>query len=71
MTYVNSVNTIEIDFADRISSAFQGMFSNIAKARLARRTVRELSALSSRELEDLGLNRSMIKSVARQTAYGL
>jgi len=37
--------------------------------RLYPQTVSELSALSGRELADLGLNRSEIKRVAYQAAY--
>jgi len=37
--------------------------------RLYRQTVNELSALTSRDLADLGLNRSEIKRVAYQAAY--
>ncbi|WP_170478821.1 DUF1127 domain-containing protein [Ruegeria arenilitoris] len=36
--------------------------------RVYRQTVNELSALSNRELADLGLNRSMIRRVAMQAA---
>ncbi len=38
--------------------------------RTYRRTIRELSDLSDRALADLGLSRSMIKSIAREAAYG-
>lgn len=41
----------------------------IARYRLYRETLNELSALSNRELADLGLNRSMIKRLAYQAAY--
>ncbi|OED48780.1 DUF1127 domain-containing protein [Leisingera sp. S232] len=37
--------------------------------RLYRQTVNELSALTARDLADLGLNRSEIKRVAYQAAY--
>ncbi len=33
-----------------------------------RETVRELSLLSNRELDDLGISRFQIESIARQTA---
>lgn len=35
-----------------------------------RKTVSELSTLSSRELADLGLSRSAIKGIAYEVAYG-
>ncbi|MGR3343872.1 MAG: DUF1127 domain-containing protein [Paracoccaceae bacterium] len=71
MTYVGPVNTIEIDLANRIASAFRGIVGNIAKSMVARRTARELSALSTRELDDLGISRASITSVANKAAFGL
>ncbi|SEP23079.1 Uncharacterized conserved protein YjiS, DUF1127 family [Salinihabitans flavidus] len=41
----------------------------LRKRHAFRKTVTELSALSDRELADLGLNRSAIRSVAYQAAY--
>ena len=35
-----------------------------------RRTVRELNALTEREMTDLGIHPSMITEVAREAAYG-
>ncbi len=69
MTYINTVNTIEIDLANRIANSFQGLFGDIAKNRLARRTMRELNALSTRELDDLGIARKNIKTVAFTAAF--
>lgn len=40
----------------------------IAAYRLYRATLAELSALSDRDLSDLGLHRSMIEDVAREAA---
>ncbi|MEM9523233.1 MAG: DUF1127 domain-containing protein [Pseudomonadota bacterium] len=38
--------------------------------RLYRQTLSELRSLSNRELTDLGLNRSMLRSVAVDAVYG-
>jgi uncharacterized protein YjiS (DUF1127 family) len=38
--------------------------------RIYRKTLAELSMLTRRELSDLGLNRSMLKNVALEAAYG-
>ena len=35
-----------------------------------RRTVRELNALSDREMSDLGIARIQVEDVAREAAYG-
>lgn len=40
-----------------------------ARRKIYRETLRELSALSARDLNDLGLNRSEIRRVAYQAAY--
>lgn len=69
MTYVNTVNTIEIDFADRIASVFQGLFADFSKSRLAHKTARVLNSLSTRELDDLGIARKDIKAVATRAAF--
>jgi uncharacterized protein YjiS (DUF1127 family) len=41
-----------------------------AKRRIYRQTMRELNALSTRELTDLGISRSMISRIAMEAAYG-
>ncbi len=42
-----------------------------ARHRLFRQTVNELSDLSDRELDDLGLHRSMIRGAAYRATYDL
>ncbi|MGB1235744.1 MAG: DUF1127 domain-containing protein [Planktomarina sp.] len=50
-----------------------GLFANLqdafAKRRLYNQTLNELQNLNDRELDDLGLSRYNIKSVAYETAY--
>ncbi|WGI22968.1 DUF1127 domain-containing protein [Amylibacter sp. IMCC11727] len=56
-----------------LSNLFTPVFSAIEAAvqyRAYRKTVSELNNLSSKELDDLGLNRSAIKSVAMEAVYG-
>ncbi len=50
------------------SSAIEALKVRFIRHRMYRQTVNELSDLSTRELADLGLHRSMIKRVAQQAA---
>ena len=43
---------------------------NAAKRKVFRTTFNELQNLTSRELADLGIDRSQIKSIAFEAAYG-
>ncbi|MBC7144599.1 MAG: DUF1127 domain-containing protein [Thioclava marina] len=42
----------------------------MARRKVYRQTLNELRSLSSRELDDLGMHRSMITRVAYEAAYG-
>lgn len=55
----------------RIEEAFTALRDAAAKRAMYRRTVAELSDLSGRELADIGLNRSMIRSVAMEAVAKL
>lgn len=54
----------------RLLNAVQRMQENRARRAVYRQTLRELNALTSRDLDDLGINRSMIASLAHEAAYG-
>ncbi len=58
----------------RIADGAHGWAARIAdrwnRYRVYRRTYAELSALSSRELTDLGIGRSTISRLAHEAAYG-
>ncbi len=57
-------------FYERMALAVDGWSERTAKRRLYRQTYRELASMSSRELSDLGLNRSSLGAVAYDVAYG-
>ena len=50
-----------------LATLFVTLKQRVASYRLYRQTVNELSALSDRELADLGLHRSMIRRLAQQS----
>ena len=68
MAYVNS-RSASLSFSDRISSLVKMVKDAVARRRLFTQTLAELSALSDRDLTDLGLSRTSIADVAREAAY--
>ena len=71
MAYATEVSLRNIPLADRAIALWGTVKDNFEKRSAYRRTVNELGALSSAELNDLGLNRSMIRQIAYQTAYSV
>lgn len=55
--------------AERFNAVYSDLSERFARYRVYRRTLDELYTLSDRELNDLGLNRSMLKRVAYEAAY--
>lgn len=70
MAYVNSTRIAHNGFADRISALVAAMKAALQRRRVYKQTVRELSALTARELADLGIARSMVTTIAMEAAYG-
>lgn len=58
-------------FGQRFTAFRAAMADRYARNRVYRTTVTELSALTDRELADLGINRSMIGSIAADAAHGV
>ena len=54
----------------KIGAAFSALADSWRRASIYRDTYSALDALSTRELDDLGLSRSMISRVAFDAAYG-
>lgn len=67
-TYGNSA-TVANTLRDRLAARIETARADYAKWRVYRVTMAELSALSNRDLADLGLSRSMIRGVALEAAY--
>ena len=70
MAYVNSSRSATISFSDQLGNIAKSVKLALHRRRLFNQTVRELNALSDRELADLGIHASMIKSIALEAAYG-
>lgn len=72
MAYVNTTR-VEVSsngLRGRLAALWADFAARRASAKLYRQTVEELSALSNRDLADLGLNRSDINTIAHEAAYG-
>ncbi|MFP7673627.1 DUF1127 domain-containing protein [Marivita sp. S0852] len=65
----NITSTSTQGVTEQVFAYFAELRSKAARRKIYRETLSELRALSSRELDDLGLNRSMLKRVAYQAAY--
>ncbi len=55
---------------ERFSAIRAQLSEKAAKRKVYRTTLSELESLSTRDLADLGLSRSMIKGIAYEAAYG-
>ncbi|MEZ5686065.1 MAG: DUF1127 domain-containing protein [Paracoccaceae bacterium] len=53
-----------------LGALFAGLTEALARRKVYRQTLRDLKALSNRQLADMGLHRSMITRVAQEAAYG-
>ena len=65
----NTLGAVSNGIMDRVNALIADYRVKAARRKIYNDTLRELSALTYRELNDLGLNRSEIKRVAYQAAY--
>ena len=68
MAYVNSSSAVARP--SLISDLIQAFKAAFLRRRIYVRTLSELRSLSDRDLNDLGLSRSGLSTVAREAAYG-
>ncbi|MDG2475221.1 MAG: DUF1127 domain-containing protein [Paracoccaceae bacterium] len=69
MAYVQSQIKTKDSLVQKLENAVRVVLVKYKKYRLYLTTISELSALTNRELSDLGLSRSMIKSVSFSAVY--
>jgi uncharacterized protein YjiS (DUF1127 family) len=69
MAYMNTTSAAGNTFTARIASAFHTLVTRIKERRLYRQTFEGLNALSNRELDDLGLSRSELRYIAKESAH--
>lgn len=70
MALANEILSIESGLLRRLSGLVSDFREARQRGRVFRQTLRELNALTNRELADLGIARSMITRVAYEAAYG-
>ena len=70
MTYQTQTAFGGFTIGERIASLRSAIVERRAKRKIYTTTLRELESLSNRDLSDLGMNRSMIKQIAFEAAYG-
>ena len=59
----------DLGLVERFAVTFKTLTTRYARYKLYRATLNEMAVLSDRELRDLGLHRSQIKSIAREHVY--
>ncbi|MCE6960271.1 DUF1127 domain-containing protein [Cereibacter sphaeroides] len=70
MAYAHTTRIAHNGLGDRMAALVASVKQSLAQRRVYRQTVRELNSLTTRELSDLGIHRSMITRVAMEAAYG-
>ncbi len=70
MAYASAHSTRTAGLLAPIAEVFAAVSAAWARSRVYARTYNELNALTTRELNDLGISRSMISRLAHEAAYG-
>lgn len=64
------MSTLDTQLGVKANTFFGRMIENIARYRVYRTTLTELSNLSERELADLGISRAEVRGIAYRAAFG-
>lgn len=68
MAYVNTNRTAGFNLIERLADLRFAIAHRIARSRAYTTTLNELSAMTDRELADIGIARSMIPEIAMRAA---
>ncbi len=70
MTMMNHASLAQPGLLTRLRGLWTALNDARGRRRVYLETQRELNALSNRDLDDLGISRSMISRIAYEAAYG-
>jgi uncharacterized protein YjiS (DUF1127 family) len=70
MAYINISRGLSGGISDWLNDTVKSIRLALHRRRVFKQTVRELNMLSTRELADLGIHRTMITRIALEAAYG-
>ena len=70
MADLNATRIAPTPLGYRIAQAVTGLRVALRRRAVHRQTLRELNALTPRDLQDLGLHKTDIVRIAREAAYG-
>ena len=70
MAYANNVHFSNNGIFSAVNTLRENIVGRISRYMHYRATLTELSNLDERQLEDMGITRSMITSISAEAAYG-
>ncbi|MCV2865837.1 DUF1127 domain-containing protein [Albidovulum sediminicola] len=70
MANVSVISGTDLGLAERIGAFLRNLQDARGRYKVYRQTVKELNALSDRDLYDLGISRASINAIATEAAYG-
>ena len=70
MAAIADVKSAEFSLGQKLHNLWTALVERMQRRRVYRTTVAQLSQMSSRELNDLGISRGSIRNIAFEAAYG-
>ena len=70
MALADDIRHIEVNLLEKLRHGYGRVVDQMQRRRVYRTTLNELGQMTTRDLNDLGIDRSAIHSIAYQAAYG-